>query len=218
MAGVAVLVSGGLDSCVLVAALAKEQTVYPLYIAAGLAWEEEERRAVESFLAAASIPSVQPVEELAVPVTSLYRNHWSVSGEGVPGAETPDEAVFLPGRNILLSSYAAIWCSFRDVHQIAIGSLDDNPFPDASPHFFKSLGDVLGEGLGHPIAVIAPFRALHKHQIIKEYAHLPLELSLSCMAPQGGVHCGDCNKCHERQVAFAEAGVVDKTQYARKHG
>jgi 7-cyano-7-deazaguanine synthase len=43
---------------------------------------------------------------------------------------------------------------------------------------------------------------------------VPLDLSLSCMNPQGGLHCGLCSKCRERRDAFDEAGVADPTFYA----
>jgi len=37
---------------------------------------------------------------------------------------------------------------------------------------------------------------------------------LSCVNPIDGEHCGDgCNKCAERQKAFALAGVADPTRY-----
>lgn len=212
---IAVLASGGLDSCALLAALAQETAVHPLFVEAGLAWEREEQKALQAFIDAVEMPSIQPVETLEVPVGSLYRNHWSVTGEGVPGADTPDEAVFLPGRNILLLSHASVWCSLRGVHQIAMGTLNDNPFSDASPQFFRRLGDVLSEGLDHPIEVVTPFRQYPKWEVIRDYGRLPLEFSLSCMAPVNGIHCGDCNKCHERQVAFREAGIVDNTRYTK---
>ncbi len=214
MDAVAVLSSGGLDSCALIAELAKDSTVYPLYMNAGLTWEKEERAALEAFLRAASLPTVQSVQELAVPVTTLYGEHFSVTGKGVPGYDMPDEAVYLPGRNILLISLAAVWCSLHDVHRIAIGSLDHNPFPDASPAFFQALAGVLSQGLGYRIEVVAPFRSLEKSQVIREHNDLPLEFSVSCKAPKGSVHCGACIKCRERQEAFAQAGVLDRTHYA----
>jgi 7-cyano-7-deazaguanine synthase len=66
---------------------------------------------------------------------------------------------------------------------------------------------------------MAPYRHRHKSQIIAAFPHLPLELTLTCMQPQeaGGVfvHCGDCNKCRERREAFREAGVDDRTRYAK---
>ena len=100
----------------------------------------------------------------------------------------------------------------RDL-DVFIGSLGENPFPDASPELFADFSRVLSTGLGHQVQVVAPYRGLHKDDIIKRHAHLPLELSLTCMAPRGGVHCGACNKCNERQTAFREAGVPDKTRY-----
>jgi 7-cyano-7-deazaguanine synthase len=42
---------------------------------------------------------------------------------------------------------------------------------------------------------------------------VPLELTLSCMQPTNGLHCGRCSKCRERRDAFREAGVVDPTPY-----
>ncbi len=41
----AVLLSGGLDSAVLLAEEAQRHEVQPLYVSVGLAWEDDERRA-----------------------------------------------------------------------------------------------------------------------------------------------------------------------------
>ena len=135
-------------------------------------------------------------------------------GKSVPGADEPDSAVLLPGRNILLIGLAAVWCSTHGVSRIAIGSLGGNPFSDATPEFFQSFASVLSKGLDHIVEIEAQYRGLHKWDIIKRFRDLPLELTLTCMAPGGGKHCGRCNKCRERQVAFAKAGVPDLTVYA----
>jgi 7-cyano-7-deazaguanine synthase len=42
---------------------------------------------------------------------------------------------------------------------------------------------------------------------------LPLQHTFSCMRPMAGLHCGKCNKCAERQRAFADAGMADPTRY-----
>ena len=133
---------------------------------------------------------------------------------GVPGADEPDTSVFLPGRNILLIGLAAVWCSTHNVSCIGIGSLGGNPFSDASPDFFTKFTSALSDGLGHRVEVKAAFRELHKWEIIKRFKDLPLELTLTCMAPEAGNHCGECNKCRERQVAFDRSGVPDITTYA----
>jgi len=211
---VAVLASGGLDSSVLVADKARNAQVYPIYVQWGLPWEATERESLEMFLSALKSPNVNSLTVLSVPMKAVYGDHWSLKGDSVPGADEPDSAVFLPGRNILLIGLAAVWCSTHDVSRIAIGSLGGNPFPDATPEFFDSFAAVLSTGLGHRITVEAPYRGLHKSDIIRRFRELPLELTLTCMAPTGGKHCGRCNKCGERRNAFRESGVPDRTVYS----
>jgi 7-cyano-7-deazaguanine synthase len=216
---VAVLSSGGLDSAVLLADLARSDQVFPIYVQAGLAWEGYERAALASYLGALDSGNVHPLTVLELPVRSLYGEHWSLSGKGVPGSDAPDSAVYLPGRNVLLIGLAAVWCALHDVHKIAIGSLDENPFPDATPAFYQDYGAVLSAALDHAVQVVAPYRSRHKADIIAAFPGLPLELTLTCMAPRGEAsalrHCGACNKCEERRRAFRDAGVVDKTRYER---
>jgi len=209
-----VLASGGLDSCVLLADLAGRAEVFPVYVAAGLAWEEEEQRALAAYLEAVRAPSLRPLTVLSLAAQPLLDGHWSLTGRAVPGADTLDSAVFIPGRNVLLFALTAVWCATHDVPEIAVGSLGDNPFPDATPAFFEGFGRALSAGLGRGVRLVAPYRGRHKQELIAEFRHLPLELSMTCIAPSGGRHCGRCNKCHERQVAFTEAGVADVTVYA----
>ena len=151
--------------------------------------------------------------ELSAPAAALYGDHWSVTGKGVPAADEPDENTYLPGRNILLISLAAIWGSTHGISRIAIGSLGGNPFPDATTEFFESFGRDLSIGLNHKVVIEAPLRGFHKEDLIRDFKDLPLQLTLTCMAPVGSIHCGQCNKCFERQQAFHKAGVVDRTVY-----
>ena len=66
----------------------------------------------------------------------------------VPGSETPDEAVYLPGRNLLLTVKAAVWCRLREIETLALGCLGSNPFPDSTPEFFRDLESLLEPGDG----------------------------------------------------------------------
>jgi 7-cyano-7-deazaguanine synthase len=212
---VSVLASGGLDSSVLVAQLAATARVHPIYIRCGLKWEAMELAGLERFLDALKNRNVMPLTVLPLPAAAIYGDHWSITGADVPNADAPDEEVLIPGRNILLIGLAAVWCSTHGVSRIAIGSLDANPFPDATPEFFESFSSSLSIGLGRAVHIEAPFRNLHKEDIIRRFKDLPLELTLTCMAPgDGRIHCGECNKCRERQLAFQKAGVADRTRYA----
>ena len=213
---VAVLASGGLDSCVLLAELAKSAQVLPIYVRKGLVWEAEERRALESFMKALDNPNVQPITVLTLSGKELYDDHWSVTGQGIPDDKSPNDAVAIPGRNVLLIGLAAVWCSTHEVPRIAIGSLSGNPFPDATPQFFERYASLLSEALGHKTTIDAPFRGILKEDLIRTHANLPLHLSLTCKAPKNGQHCGGCNKCEDRRVAFKAAGVPDKTRYVKR--
>jgi 7-cyano-7-deazaguanine synthase len=46
-------------------------------------------------------------------------------------------------------------------------------------------------------------------------SELPLALTFSCISPRGGLHCGACNKCAERQAAFRAAEMADETRYVK---
>ena len=63
----------------------------------------------------------------------MYGAHWSVSGDAVPDADTADEAVYLPGRNLLLLANSSIWCALHGLHTIALGTLKGNPFRGQLP-------------------------------------------------------------------------------------
>jgi 7-cyano-7-deazaguanine synthase len=210
----AVLVSGGLDSAVLLGtAVGRHPAVYPIYVRCGLAWEAAEREHVNRFLAAIAGRTLRPLVTLDMPVADLYGEHWSLTGRGVPAADSPDEAVYLAGRNVLLLSKALLWCHLHAVPTLALATLDRNPFPDATPEFFRSFAGAVNQAVGGKVQVVAPFAGLSKAEVIRRGRNLALEHTLSCLRPTVGRHCGRCNKCAERRAAFHEAGVPDPTEY-----
>ncbi|HEY1306655.1 MAG TPA: 7-cyano-7-deazaguanine synthase [Vicinamibacterales bacterium] len=212
----AVLFSSGLDSAVLAASEAQTSGVHPLYVSTGLAWEREELAAADRLLAAPIYAGVAPIARLTFTVTDLYpATHWALRGTP-PAFDTPDEDVYLTGRNIILLSKAGVYCAQRKIPRIVLGPLAGNPFPDATHEFFATMARALSLGLAHQITVDAPFVAKQKSEVVQLGVRLgvPLELTLSCMNPQRGLHCGACSKCRERRDAFRDAGVADPTRYA----
>ena len=216
----AVLFSGGLDSAVLLAAERQEiDDVWPIHVRSGLAWEEAEARIISVLMAAPPFAGrVRPVTTIAVDMRDVYpAAHWALTGQA-PAYDTPDEDVYLEGRNIILIAKAGVLCARLGVRRLVLGPLAGNPFPDATPAFFDSISRALSLGLDRPLDVVAPFAHLHKSDVIRLGVELgvPLERTLSCMSPVEGRHCGACSKCRERQQAFSAAGVADRTPYGRE--
>lgn len=215
----AVLLSGGLDSAVLLADEAARlgaESVQPIYVSAGLAWEPAERSIVAKLLAAPPLAGrTRPLASLAVDMRDVYSpSHWAVTGKP-PAYHTPDEDVYLPGRNIVLLAKAGVFAAIAKLDRLVLGSLGHNPFPDATPEFRASMAKTLSLGLAHELQVEAPYAQLSKTEVIKRGVELgvPFELTLSCMNPESGLHCGTCSKCRERHDAFVEAGLSDPTTY-----
>lgn len=219
---VAVLLSGGLDSAVLLAHEARAAQVHPVYVSVGLAWEAAELAMLDRLLAAPVFAGrVAPLARLDVTMRDIYApTHWAIEGRP-PAYDTPDEDVYLAGRNLVLLAKAGVFCAGRRLTRVALGPLAGNPFPDATPEFFATMGRALSLGLGAPLEVSTPFADMHKPDVIALGLSLgvPLAHTLSCMQPVsagGGAprHCGLCSKCRERRDAFADASVADPTDYA----
>ena len=219
MAGTCVLFSGGLDSAVLLAMEHRDHPpAQPVHVRSGFAWEDEERYAIDSLLAHPRFAGVSPVRSLVVDLRDVYPpEHWAIAGTP-PAYDTPDEDVYLEGRNITLISKAAVLCGRMRIHRLALGPLANNPFPDASHSFFDTMARAMSMGIGRELAIVTPLTSLHKDDVIKLGAEIgvPMDLSMSCMNPRDHIHCGACSKCRERRDAFTTAGVPDRTAYAVK--
>jgi 7-cyano-7-deazaguanine synthase len=243
----AVLLSGGLDSAVLLADEASRASgdgggaVQPIYVSVGLAWEPAERAAVARLLETDPIrDGVRPLVALSVDMRDVYEaTHWAVEGRP-PGYHTPDEDVYLPGRNVILLGKAAVFCAAAHIDRIVVGTLGHNPFPDATPVFRSAMATALSLGLGHALQIDAPFADASKADVVRRGAALrvPFTLTVSCMnprpvtaqhlasatgfhaqtdrsaSPAAWLHCGLCSKCRERHDGFLEAAVADPTVYA----
>ena len=113
MAASLVLFSGGLDSAVLLALERQAHApVKPLHVRSGLAWEDAERRAIDRLLASPAFASgIEPLGTITVDMRDVYpAGHWAMTGHP-PAYDTPDEDVYLEGRNIILLSKAAVFCA-----------------------------------------------------------------------------------------------------------
>ena len=169
------------------------------------------------FLEAVRTPSLRPLVELEFPVHDIYGEHWSLTGHGTPDEHSADAAVYLPGRNVVLLCKAILWCHLNGVPELATAPLGSNPFPDATDAFYNGMADAVHRSVGGRVRILRPYAngALTKADVLRRGGWMPLRFTFSCIRPVRKLHCGHCNKCAERIRGFAEAGMVDPTEYAR---
>lgn len=221
-AKVGLLMSGGLDSAILASWLQKKNIVQPIYCQSGHVWEKAELYWLKRFLNTIRNRRLEPLKILSCPTADLYRTHWSITGEKIPAAKSGDLKVYLPGKNLLLITKAAVYCSLNQIHTLALGPLKTNPFPDAKASFFRNLENVCSAALNFKFKIKTPFLNRTKQEVMALGKNLPLHLTFSCLNPHNPqasysrapyrlsarrtpaefIHCGKCNKCAERKKAF----------------
>jgi 7-cyano-7-deazaguanine synthase len=128
----------------------------------------------------------------------------------------PDEASYLPGRNVLLLAKPLLWCALNGVPELATAPLASNPFPDATDAFYDGMAKLVGDAVTKTVRVLRPYAmmGLHKADVVKRGREMPLAFTLSCAKPVRGMNCGFCSKCGERKDGFTVAGIPDPTRYA----
>ncbi len=215
---VGLLLSGGLDSGILLGhLLGHDRRVRPFYVHSDVVWAKAELHAAQSLFGAMASHRLEPLIVFDMPLRDLYGQHWSISGLDTPRAGTADDAVYLPGRNLLLAIKPALWCAMHGIEELALATLASNPFSDATDAFFRDYESTIARATNRRVRLVQPFGRLGKQAVMRLGQGVPLELTFSCIAPVGDLQCGRCNKCEERQKAFRDAGTDDLTRYDRGH-
>ncbi|MBL8151408.1 MAG: 7-cyano-7-deazaguanine synthase [Blastocatellia bacterium] len=214
-AAATVCVSGGLDSCVLLAKMAEYfPKVYPVFVRNGYSWEDVELDYLKKFISKLDNPAIEPLKEALLPLDESLREYWWKK-DFIPGYTEGYSANFIPGRNLLLLNSVLMLTYVNKSPNIALGILAGNPYPDSQIEFFSSFEKTVCLAMEFEIRILTPLLHLEKDEVIRMGKDYPLELSFSCANPQGGLHCGAyCNKCAERQKGFFLSGITDRTEYA----
>ena len=214
MEPVCVLFSGGVESAYLLHLQRQEgRDLHPVYVRSGYRWEDVELDHARRYLGAVDAPELRVLD---APAYDVLPESWAFSGSTAEPPEADDEGGhYLHGRNVLVFTKAALYCSVEDVHDVAQGALASNDFPDGTAEFDDAIERALTLGLDHGIELHRPMTDLVKHEVVARAADagLPLERTFSCVDPVDGVHCGRCLKCHDRREGFQKAGLEDPTEY-----
>ncbi len=221
-----VLVSGGMDSAV-VLAIARELGFAPhaLSVRYGQRHTSELDAAVRvaQALGAAAHKTVNVdlrslggsalTADIAVPVDT--------DGH-VIGADIP--VTYVPARNTIMLSVALGWAEVLGATDLFCGvnAVDYSGYPDCRPEFiagFEALANLATKAgvEGARFRVHAPLMRMTKGDIVREGLRLGVDFAqtVSCyQADADGAACGHCDACRLRAEGFEAAGVADPTRYA----
>jgi 7-cyano-7-deazaguanine synthase len=220
-----VLVSGGMDSAV-VLAIAREQgfAVHALSVSYG------QRHTSELDAAARVSAALGAAEHKTVGVDlrtiggSALTADIDVPLDSDQDADAPAIPVtYVPARNTIMLSVALGWAEVLGAADIFCGvnAVDYSGYPDCRPEFieaFERLANLATkagvEGAG--IRVHAPLQRMSKGDIVREGRRLGVDFAqtVSCyQADADGRACGHCDACRLRAEGFAAAHAPDPTRY-----
>jgi 7-cyano-7-deazaguanine synthase len=136
-----------------------------------------------------------------------------------------DYSIVVPIRNAVFLSIASAWAFTLNASFVAYGAhTGDNHYPDCRPIFAKKLesafnqGEIDGINLGirKNIKIWSPYKeGLSKSDLIQNgFKTLGNSIfkTWSCYSSKED-HCGICESCNNRKIAFQRAGIIDKTKY-----
>ncbi len=221
-----VLVSGGMDSAV-VLAIAREQgfAAHALSVRYGQRHTSELDAAarVARALGAAAHKTVH------VDLRSLGGSALTDDGIDVPvdsdghqiGVGIP--STYVPARNTIMLSVALGWAEVLGATDLFCGvnAVDYSGYPDCRPEFvagFEALANLATKAgvEGARFRVHAPLMRMSKADIAREGRRLGVDFAqtVSCyQADAEGRACGHCDACRLRAEGFAAAGMPDPTRY-----
>lgn len=134
-------------------------------------------------------------------------------------------SIVVPIRNAVFLSIASAWAYTLGASVVAYGAhKGDTNYPDCRPSFARKIESAFNEGeidgikkkIRKPLEIWSPYRAgLSKSDLIKigqENLGLDIFKTWSCYESKK-FHCGKCESCNNRKVAFTASGIKDQTKY-----
>lgn len=202
-----ILLSGGLDSCVVLAqALSSDRSCV------ALSFDYGQRHHIE-LKSAKSIAHHYGIPHRILRIDPLlFQDSLSSSlvNADLPVIETSPSkpSTYVPCRNLLFLAHAASLAESIHASEIWVGAnADDVPaYPDCSSSFFRAFESLatMGSYLGtNGLKIVSPLGSFNKGAIVALGRNLraPLDLTWSCYDPKSGRPCTVCSACVLRQSA-----------------
>jgi len=214
-----VLLSGGIDSTVLMYSLISQYEIWPLSIDYG------QRHSKEVF-AARNVCEARnhnlllrwrylDLRNLRLILPSALTGVGKIPS-GKYDKETMSQTV-VPFRNGIFLAVASGYAEGIGANYVAYAAHTEDHYlyPDCRPEFVNSIRETIKLGTDGKVKLIEPFTYKSKADIVVLGKKLvvPFKLTWSCYKGED-LHCGLCSTCIERREAFKKAGVEDPTKYA----
>ena len=224
--GAVVLISGGMDSTVLLHHLVKDHGRTPIR-AIGFDYGQRHVRELECAKYQAGLVGVAEFRVIDLRFFGGLVSAGTALVEG--GGEVPDmdsllasqlaqPPTYVPNRNMMLLSIAAAYAEAQGIVDVYYGAQahDEYGYWDCTPEFLKCINRVLALNRREPVSIHAPLIGKRKAELVTMGGRLGVDLANTWSCYRGGeMACGTCPTCAERLKAFAEAGVPDPQPYAR---
>ncbi len=217
MSGAVVLLSGGLDSSVLLHEVRRRRGPAPLVALSFFYGQKHARELEMAAVQAKRAGAAHRVVDISF-FKELTRGGSALTDESIPvpdlaglsEAQLRQPPTYVPNRNMLLLSLAAAFAEAAGAPDIYYGAQrqDRYGYWDCTPDFIERINDLLALNRGKPVRVHAPFAAFSKADIVRLGVELDVDFSLTWSCYRGAPPaCGTCPTCVERRAAFEQAGV-----------
>ncbi len=213
----AILLSGGMDSGVLLAWASKQyDEVHALSFDYGSKHATRELEMAEK-LAKAYGASYTKVK---LPfINELFTSALLQSGAEIPEgsyAEGNMACTVVPYRNGIMLSIAAGYAESHAIDTLLIAAhAGDHPvYPDCRVEFLNAAADAIRLGTSNGVHIEAPFARIDKAEIARRGRELNFDFSQTWSCYKGlEKHCGRCATCLERRQALQHDLGLDPTEY-----
>ena len=210
-----IIYSGGLDSTTL---LYEERE----RIALAVTFDYGSNHAAREIACARRHCEKLGIEHLVIDLAFIGRYFCSsltAGADAIPEGNYDDEnmrSTVVPFRNGIMLSVACGLAESRSLKRVLIANHggDHAIYPDCRPEFVEAMDSAMTAGTYEGVKLVAPYTDITKGDIVKRGMKLGIDYSTTYSCYRGGErHCGRCGTCRERKEAFAEAGIIDPTNY-----
>ncbi len=219
-----VLVSGGLDSAVLLHYVKRDLERAPIH---ALSFDYGQRHAKELECARWQADAADTAAHRIIDISYLAGLVKGASalvqgGKVVPNlrdlhaSDLDQPPTYVPNRNMILLSTAVAYAEAHDIQDVFYGAqaLDEYGYWDCTQDFLTRFNNVLALNRRTTVTVHAPFIHQKKVESVRLGVRLGINFGYTWSCYRGGERaCGKCPTCVERLNAFREAGITDPIPY-----